>query len=601
MPTLEAELDQTASSAPVPQLLVELPSRRKAFLANLRDLVSPRELPPLEPRSAPAPFWHDVFVKRELPWTAFLKSGVFHVLACALLIAFARLLALQPHVVATPAFDRSQVVLYSPSEYLPPIDTREARAAEPKKADPEFSRQPIISVPREADNRAQTVVTPPQVRLKRDLALPNMVAWSDSQQRPQLYIPPAPLTLAADITRITPQMNSVVAPPPDASHLTRRRDQSALQTDVVAPPPDNVERMRLSTAGAPQAVIAPPPSVENPANRLGDITIGRTAVIAPAPALPVAAQRSFSGTRSSTARSQVVPPPPSAPASGSFGAQGRVVALNLHPAVGAPPSSPSGNRRGSFAATPEGHAGASGSPGSTSPAAKGNDAGGSTKKASGNLPAGLYVGDPPPSTKTSAVAGNGTSAPANTVNPNLLGATSSSHPLNSTRATTTQPEAAKLTDAERAVFGNRKFYSVALTMPNLNSVGGSWIIRFAELNHSGNPADGDWTKYNAASRDAQPAADLSQPQPTRKVDPAYPLELMKQNVAGTVILYAVIQADGSVSKVRVLRGVDARLDQFASEALAQWKFDPATKNGSPVAVEATFQIPFRPTRLGTNF
>ena len=599
MPTLEAELDQTACTEAVPQLLVELPSRSEVFLANLRDLVNPRELPPLELRSAPAPFWHDVFVKRELPWPAFLKSGALHVLACVLLIAFTRLLALQPHVVATPAFDRSQVTLYTPPEYLPPIDTREARAAEPKKADPEFSRQPVISVPREADNRAQTVVTPPQVKLKRDLALPNMVAWSDTQKRPQLYIPPAPLTLAADITRITPQMNAVVAPPPDASHLTRRHDQSALQAEVVAPPPDNVEHMRLSTAGAPQAVIAPPPSVENPANRLGDITIGRTSVIAPAPALPVAAQRSGSGGRSSTMRSQVVPPPPSAPASGSFGAQGRVVALNLHPTVGAPPSSPSGNRRGTFAATPEGHAGASGSPGSSSPTANGNAAGSASNRRASNLPAGLYVGSAPPSAKTSAVAGNGTSAPTNSVNPNLLGATRSSHPLDSARSTSTQPNAAKLTDAERAVFGNRKFYSVTLTMPNLNSAGGSWIIRFAELNHSGNAADGDWAKYNAPSHDPQPAAELSQPQPTRKVDPAYPLELMKQNVAGTVILYAVIQADGSVSKVRVLRGVDARLDQFASDALAQWKFDPATKNGSPVAVEATFQIPFRPVRAGT--
>jgi TonB family protein len=600
MPVLEAELDQTASTEAVPQLLVELPSRREVFLANLRDLVNPRELPPLELRSAPAPFWHDVFVKGELPWPAFLKSGVFHVLAGVLLIAFTRWLALQPHVVATPAFDRSQVTLYTPSEYLPPVDTREARVAQPRKADPEFSRQPIISVPREADNRAQTVVTPPQVKLKRDVALPNMVAWSDTQKRPQLYIPPAPLTLAADISRITPQMNSVVAPPPDASHLTRRRDQSALQAEVVAPP-DSVERMRLSTAAAPQAVIAPPPSVENSAKRLGDITIGRTSVIAPAPALPVAAQRSVSGGRSSSSamRSQVVPPPPSAPASGSFGAQGRVVALNLHPAVGAPPSAPSGNRRGSFAATPEGHAGASGSPGSTSPTANGNDAGSASTRKASNLPAGLYVGSAPASAKTSAVAGNGTSSPANTVNPNLMGATRSSHPLSSTRSTTT-PDAAKLTDAERAVFGGRKFYSVTLTMPNLNSAGGSWIIRFAELNHSGNPAEGDYTKYNAASRDPQPASDLSQPQPTRKVDPAYPLELMKQNVAGTVILYAVIQADGSVSKVRVLRGIDARLDQFAAEALAQWKFDPATKNGSAVAVEATFQIPFRP-RAGNNF
>jgi protein TonB len=95
--------------------------------------------------------------------------------------------------------------------------------------------------------------------------------------------------------------------------------------------------------------------------------------------------------------------------------------------------------------------------------------------------------------------------------------------------------------------------------------------------------------------------ELSAPAATRKVDPAYPLELMRQNVGGTVILYAVIRADGAVEKVRVLRSVDERLDQFASEAIAKWQFDPATKNGSPVDVEATFWIPFRPVKTGSNF
>jgi len=51
----------------------------------------------------------------------------------------------------------------------------------------------------------------------------------------------------------------------------------------------------------------------------------------------------------------------------------------------------------------------------------------------------------------------------------------------------------------------------------------------------------------------------------------------------------------------VLRGVEDRLDRFASDAVTQWKFEPATKNGVPVEVEATFQIPFRPSRVGTSF
>jgi len=154
-----------------------------------------------------------------------------------------------------------------------------------------------------------------------------------------------------------------------------------------------------------------------------------------------------------------------------------------------------------------------------------------------------------------------------------------------------QPDsAAKLSEPERAVFGNRKFYSVTLNMPNLNSAGGSWVIRFAELNH-------DFSNNDPNA----PASDLSQPAATRKVDPAYPLQLMRENVSGTVILYAIIHADGTVGNVRVLRGVDERLDQFASEAIAKWQFQPATKGGTPVDVEATFQIPFRPARVGTNF
>jgi TonB family protein len=174
------------------------------------------------------------------------------------------------------------------------------------------------------------------------------------------------------------------------------------------------------------------------------------------------------------------------------------------------------------------------------------------------------------------------------VNPNLV---ASVRPPRVTAPRPLQPDnAANLSEPERAIFANRKFYSVTLNMPNLNSAGGSWVIRFAEL------------KRDSSNHDPNtPAADLSQPFATRKVDPAYPVQLMRENVAGTVILYAVIHSDGKVNDVRVLRSVDARLDRFAMDAVAQWQFEPATKNGAPVAVEATFQIPFRPARVGTNF
>ena len=584
-------LGEISKPVSVPRLLVDQPSRTGVFFDNLRDFIFPQPLPDLELDSQPAPFWPDVFVHRHLPWSRFLQSAAYHVIALAFLIAFTRFFALQPRVIARPAFDRPQVIYYEPSEYLPPLDTRSETAAAPAKADPEFSPQPIISVPPEADNRSQTIVTPPNVKLNHDVALPNIVAWSEKMEKPRLAVPPIPLTPAADISRIArPLENAVAAPPSDAAHLSNGRSAPVQQNSVVAPPPD----LRASNAVAfqsPQpAVIAPPPDVEiSSARPMGELNIAPSSVIAPAPQLPLAAQRVAPGSASAgLGAPQVVAPPPSLSASGSpaeFGARGRIVALNVHSVVGSPPDPTAGNRRGAFASTPEGHPGASGAPGM----ANGNAASAASgvkqevssvanQKAKNDLPSGLYVGNTPAT--TSPVAGNQTSA--NSVNPNLM---ASVRPPSVTGPRTMQPEnSTKLTEPERAVFGNRRFYSVTLNMPNLNSAGGSWIIRFAELNH------------DSANRDSASPADLSQPAATRKVDPAYPLQLMHENVSGTVILYAIIRADGTVSNVRVLRGVDDRLDRFASQAVAQWQFQPAMKNGSPVDVEATFQIPFRPAR-----
>ena len=109
------------------------------------------------------------------------------------------------------------------------------------------------------------------------------------------------------------------------------------------------------------------------------------------------------------------------------------------------------------------------------------------------------------------------------------------------------------------------------------------MIRFAELKQNGDKGD------------------LTAPVATQKVDPAYPIELMRHNVEGTVTLYAVIRSDGSVDAVRVLRGVDDRLDEYARAALARWRFQPATKNGSAVDLEAVVMIPFRPVRLRSGF
>jgi TonB family protein len=135
------------------------------------------------------------------------------------------------------------------------------------------------------------------------------------------------------------------------------------------------------------------------------------------------------------------------------------------------------------------------------------------------------------------------------------------------------------TPIERKIFGDRKFYSMSLNLPNLNSSGGSWVFRFAEMGE--NKTQGE----------------LNGPAAIQTTDPAYPTELMRKNVQGTVVLYAVIHDDGTVGQVRVLDGVNDRLDEYARAALLQWRFRPASKNGNNVTVEAVVRVPFKPFRF----
>ena len=129
------------------------------------------------------------------------------------------------------------------------------------------------------------------------------------------------------------------------------------------------------------------------------------------------------------------------------------------------------------------------------------------------------------------------------------------------------------------IFASKKIYKMLVNMPNLNSATGSWILNFSELRTN--------------SEGPHPAtADLSGPAPLRKVDPKYPPTLIKEHVEGEVVLYAVIRGDGSVDSIQLVRGIDEQLDANAMNALSQWKFRPASRQGAPVELEAIVHIPF---------
>ena len=127
----------------------------------------------------------------------------------------------------------------------------------------------------------------------------------------------------------------------------------------------------------------------------------------------------------------------------------------------------------------------------------------------------------------------------------------------------------------------RRIHTVYINMPNLTSASGSWILEFAVM--------GEEEKMNGALDDAK----VESPRPLRKVDPRYDAWAKREGVEGTVVVYAVITSRGSVGQARILRGLDERLDLSAINAFEQWEFQPAARDGEPVAVEAVVQIPFR--------
>ena len=89
---------------------------------------------------------------------------------------------------------------------------------------------------------------------------------------------------------------------------------------------------------------------------------------------------------------------------------------------------------------------------------------------------------------------------------------------------------------------------------------------------------------------------IKPPRPIRQPQPEYSEYARKKKISGTVVLSAVIDSGGSVRDVKITRWLETSLDQKAIDALNQWKFQPATQDGQPVAVKVEVQMSFRVSR-----
>ena len=80
--------------------------------------------------------------------------------------------------------------------------------------------------------------------------------------------------------------------------------------------------------------------------------------------------------------------------------------------------------------------------------------------------------------------------------------------------------------------------------------------------------------------------------------PRYPELARRSGVAGSVILQAVIQTDGTVGSVVVLREMPGRVGfkEAAIEAISRWRYRPGLLDGRAVAVYLTITVDFTLSR-----
>jgi TonB family protein len=86
---------------------------------------------------------------------------------------------------------------------------------------------------------------------------------------------------------------------------------------------------------------------------------------------------------------------------------------------------------------------------------------------------------------------------------------------------------------------------------------------------------------------------VSAPRAIYAPDPEYSEEARKAKYQGTCVLWLVVGPDGKPREIKIARSLGLGLDEKAIEAVKTWKFEPAMKDGKPVAVQINVEVSFR--------
>ena len=539
-----------------PQLDVKWAGGWQGFREALRALRTP--LPMLPPRAALTAF-RAAELRRGWPGRGLLASVALHLLF--LVVPLPEFLTRPP--TRQTAFSKIRIeydLRWTGSHILPPLSPapkprrrprpggQKDKPLPPPGADA-VQPQTIVSNPAQPNHPRQTLLNQfalEKARIQvRDLRLPNLV------------IPPAPL-----------------AAPTAELHLRRLR---------IPGTPLSLQRM-------PQAPVPPRPKSAS------ELALAQTQLENLFPKLAIAP---------ATPGQSPTPVPDigahaGLPSSGDLTAPG-LLALSARPAL---PSAvlelPETNLRARFSTGPySGRGSPGGVPGGTPGAAGGQAEGpGGEGGGPGTLPIpDIFVAPAGPVPPGPVVAGLGSglpgqppaAAPSRSPAPDREGGAKAEVQ----RTKSPQERAEQILEGIRpgarasGAATRPRVYTIYVNMPNLSSQAGSWVLHLAEFDEHNTAVPGG----------AANGFPLEAPVVVKKVDPKYPAAARRDRVEGSVFLYGIIRPDGTVDRVRVVRGLHQLLDQNAVVAFQSWRFEPGRKNSAAVSVEVVVEIPFRLTKL----
>jgi len=90
-----------------------------------------------------------------------------------------------------------------------------------------------------------------------------------------------------------------------------------------------------------------------------------------------------------------------------------------------------------------------------------------------------------------------------------------------------------------------------------------------------------------------PNKNIVNPIITYKQKPKYTTEGQRDKIQGSVILSAILSKDGTISEIKVVRGLGYGLDEEAIKAAYKIKFVPGKKNDQPINVRVRLEFVFQ--------